>query len=208
VLTYSQWGVVVLLLVVAIISKLLACYAATFMSNAAGRRSVDRWSLHEGYLFGSSMVARGEVGLVISTILRGSQLITPEQYIIAVVVIVLTTIVTPLMLAIGFSRSTSQQEAADYSLPMGSFGVIGTQQMFNIILGQIAALGDYNSAVEISDGKKVVTLECKSVKLFYDPTEGIIFRGDRKKIDEIVARVKKALYEELERLPDLKGSDE
>lgn len=208
VLTYGQWGIVALLLIVAIISKLLACYAATGMSNLAGKRSTDRWSLHEGYLFGSSMVARGEVGLVISTILRGSQLITPEQYIIAVVVIVLTTIVTPLMLAIGFSHGDSQEESVDYSLQMGSFGVIGTQQMFNIILGQIAALGDYNSAVEISDGKKVATLECKSVKLFYDPTEGIIFRGNRKKIDEIVARVKKALYDELEGLPDTKSSDE
>lgn len=207
-LTSGQWCTVALLLVVAIISKLLACYAATFMSNFSGRRSVDRWTLLEGYLFGSSMVARGEVGLVIATILRGSQAITADQYIISVVVIVLTTIVTPFMLVVGFHRLAMIPEKTGYSFSLGNFGVIGTQQMFNIILGQIAAMGDYNTTVEMSEGQKIVNLEGKSVKLFYDPQEGIIFRGDRKKIEEIVSGVRKAVSEELERLPDNKVSDE
>lgn len=207
-LTTCQWFTVALLLVVAIISKMVACYAATFMSNISGRRSVGRWTLLEGYLFGSSMVARGEVGLVISTILRGSQVITADQYIIAVVVIVLTTIVTPFMLAVGFHRLALIPEAVGYSFSLGNFGVMGTQQMFNIILGQIAAMGNYNTTVEMSEGQKIVNLEGKNVKLFYDPQEGIIFRGDRKKIEEIVSGVRKAMLEELERLPDNKVSDE
>jgi len=78
-----EWGVVVLLLIIAICSKLIGCCLATMLS---------RWSWLETYLFGSAMVTRGEVGLVIATILYGSQLILPQQYIIAVVVIVLITI--------------------------------------------------------------------------------------------------------------------
>ena len=208
VLTLSQWVTVAILLVIAIVSKLLACYAATGMSNLSGRRSVDRWTWLEGYLFGSSMVARGEVGLVISTILRGSQIITVDQYIISVVVIVLTTIVTPFMLAIGFHLLAKIPEKTDYSFKLGNFSVTGTQQMFNIIAGQIAEMGDYNTAIEISEGRKVVNLEDKNVKVFYDPQEGIIFRGDRKNIEEIVTRVKKAVSEELERLPEIGGSEE
>lgn len=202
VLSLHQWMTVAILLLVAIVSKLLACYAATGMSNISGRRSVDRWSLLEGYLFGSSMVARGEVGLVISTILRGSQIITADQYIIAVVVIVLTTIVTPFMLAIGFHKLAQIPEPAGYSLSLGLFNVAGTQQMFNVILGQLAAMGDHNTAIEISEGQKVVNIEDKKVKIFYDPQSGIVFRGDRKKIEEIVTQVRKAMLEELERLPD------
>jgi Kef-type K+ transport system membrane component KefB len=208
VLTYNQWVTVFLLLIVAILSKLIACYAATFMSNVSGRRTAGRWTILEGYLFGSSMIARGEVGLVISTILRGSQVITADQYIIAVVVIVLTTIVTPFMLAIGFHRLSQVSDTADYEMNLGAFGVMGTQQLFNIILGQIAVMGDYNTVVEISEGRKVVSLEGKNVKIFYEPEEGIIFRGDRKKIEEIVSRVRKAMQDELERLPDNKVSDE
>jgi hypothetical protein len=148
------------------------------------------------------MVARGEVGLVISTILRGSQVITAEQYIIAVVVIVLTTIVTPFMLALGFHRLSQVPDTTDFALNLGIFGVTGTQQMFNVICGQIAALGNYNTAIEISEGRKVVNLEDKNVKIYYDPQNGISFRGDRKKIEEIVNQVRKAMLEEVERLPD------
>lgn len=98
----SGWVIIGAMLIIAILAKLAACYLAIGISSML-RFSRARWSWLEGYLFGSSMVARGEVGLVVATILRGTQVITPEQYIMAVVVIILTTIATPLMLALGFS---------------------------------------------------------------------------------------------------------
>jgi Kef-type K+ transport system membrane component KefB len=97
-----DWMVVGILLFFAIVSKLIACFIATGLSNRFAS-SKGQWTLLEGYLFGSAMVARGEVGLVIATILHGSRIIAPDTYVIAVVVIVLTTIATPIMLAWGFS---------------------------------------------------------------------------------------------------------
>jgi Kef-type K+ transport system membrane component KefB len=98
----SSWLLILAMLVVAILAKLAACYMAIGISGLLGF-SRARWSWLEGYLFGSSMVARGEVGLVVATILRGTQVIAPEQYIMAVMVIILTTIATPVMLALGFA---------------------------------------------------------------------------------------------------------
>ncbi|MCX5925028.1 MAG: cation:proton antiporter [Candidatus Dependentiae bacterium] len=97
-----DWVLVCILLFLAIVSKLIACFISTWLSNRCAL-SAERWTLREGYLFGSAMVARGEVGLVIATILHGSRIITADIYVIAVVVIVLTTIATPIMLAAGFS---------------------------------------------------------------------------------------------------------
>lgn len=100
VLSVSDWIVVGVLLVISIISKFLGCFVAMGLSNLGSRSATqDRWSLQEAYLFGASMVARGEVGLVIATILLGEHLFTAQQYVICVVVIVLTTVATPLLLA-------------------------------------------------------------------------------------------------------------
>ncbi len=198
-----EWLSVLLLLVAAIISKFVACFISTFLSNISGRRTTDRWSLLETYLFGSSMVARGEVGLVISTILRGSQIITADQYVIAVVVIILTTIAAPLMLAVGFHRlELVPLDKKDYALNIGLFKVMGTAQMFNIILGRIDATGTYKTSVNISEGRKIVSLEGQHVKIIFNPEEGIVFRGNRQKIEEILGVVKRSILEELDHLPE------
>lgn len=203
VLNRFEWLSVFLLLIVAIISKLVACSMSTFLSNISGRRTTDRWSPLETYLFGSSMVARGEVGLVISTILRGSQIITADQYVIAVVVIILTTIAAPLMLAVGFHRlELVPLDTKDYALNIGLFKVMGTAQMFNIILGRIDATGVYKTSVNISEGRKVVSLEGQNVKIMFNPEEGITFRGNHQKIEEILSIVKKSILEELDHLPE------
>lgn len=100
-----DWILVLILLSLAIISKLAACFISTTLSNAlTSSASQNRWTALESYLFGSAMIARGEVGLVIATILHGSHIITADKYVIAIVVILLTTIATPIMLALGFSR--------------------------------------------------------------------------------------------------------
>jgi len=203
-LCLDEWGLVLLLLCVAIISKLLSCWMATASSNLLGRRSTHRWHPLETYLFGSSMVARGEVGLVIATILHGSGVVTPNQYVIAVVVIVLTTIVAPIMLALGFAQLDTRlaRRAVDgeYVLNTGLFSVIGTMQMFNIIVGRIEATGLYKTSVSISEGRKIVNLEGQHVKIILCPEDGIIFRGDEGKIRKILQIVKEAVAQDIEQL--------
>jgi len=145
------------------------------------------------------MVARGEVGLVIATILNGAQVISPQQYVISVVVIVLTTIATPVMLAIGFARlQVVPLGESDYALNLGLFNSIGTTQMFNIIVGQIEKTGYFKTSIQFSEGSKVVNLEGHNVKLILRPEEGIVLKGNRDNIDEIVRLVKNAIMEDLE----------
>ena len=206
-LSLYEWYIALLLLVVAIISKLGACAISTFLSNLLSRTKTDQWSMLETYLFGASMIARGEVGLVISTILRGSQIISAEQYVVAVVVIILSTIVSPLMLAIGFyiQDTDKKQQATDcneHVCNVGQFNAMGTHSMFAIILGRIDAAGVYKTSVDMHDGSQIVTLEGHHVKIVFNPEEGIIFRGNRQKIEEIIAMVKKALVQELGKLPE------
>ena len=209
-LTLLDWPAiasVVLLLVVAILSKMLACVIATALSNVSGRRKSHQWTLIETYLFGSSMVARGEVGLVVATILRGSGVISQDQYVIAVVVIVLTTIAAPLMLAVGFYRLNlcPLKEDEGYALQIGPFKVIGTTQMFHIIVGRIEASGAYKTSVNMSEGCKIVNLEGENVKILYSPEEGITFRGNRQKIEDILHMVKSSVLEEVDHLPEVAG---
>ncbi len=198
-----EWGVVVLLLIIAIFSKLIGCWLATMLSNISRRKGSHRWNWLETYLFGSAMVTRGEVGLVIATILYGSQLILPQQYIIAVVVIVLSTIAAPIMLAVGFAQlDIVSVEGMDevFALNIGMFPTIGTTQMFNIIIGRIEESGMFKTSIQFSDGRKIVNIEGQDVKIILCPDEGILFKGDHNKIDEILKMVKNAVIFDVERL--------
>jgi Kef-type K+ transport system membrane component KefB len=103
-LSASQWILVLILLTIAIITKLLGCYIATLIATTTSSLE-NRWTMLESYLFGSSMVARGEVGLVVATLLRSMHVIGQDLYVMSVVVIIFTTIATPIMLSIGFSYS-------------------------------------------------------------------------------------------------------
>lgn len=99
-LSFSDWILAGVILVVSIVAKFLGCFVAMGLSNFfSASKKQDYWSLQEAYLFGASMVARGEVGLVIATILLGEHLFTAQQYVLCVVIIVLTTVATPLLLA-------------------------------------------------------------------------------------------------------------
>jgi len=199
-LAASQWIIVVTLLSVAVISKLMGCFMATGLGNLL-QRSGDRWSALESYLFGSSMVARGEVGLVVATILNGAKVIMPQQYVIAVIVIVLTTIVTPVMLAVGFSYQASRYvvEVAPVSLNLGRFDVIGTTHLFNIIVGRIEASKAYKTTVQFSEGRKIVTIRDSDVKIILCPDRGIIFEGNQECINMILSMVQETVQRELER---------
>ena len=68
----------------AVISKLIGCHLSTAFSNLFIKDKSKKWTFWESFLFGSSMVARGEVALVISTILNSTHLMSTKQYVICV----------------------------------------------------------------------------------------------------------------------------
>ena len=207
ILSFMQWGVVILLLFLAIVSKFIACFASIWLSNLTRKRGKkDAWTVLEGFIFSSSMVARGEVGLVIATILHGSWVLAHEVYVMAVVVIVLTTIAAPIMLSIGFSmldlRLKARKKTGEYILNIGLFRAIGSTQMFNIIMGRIEALPAFKAtSIQFSEGRKIVSIEGHDVKIILCPNEGILFEGNKKKIEQILRAVKSSVTNELERIP-------
>jgi Kef-type K+ transport system membrane component KefB len=192
-----------LLLFLSIISKLFGCWAATALSNWVGQRGTYRWRWIDTYLFGSSMVARGEVGLVVATVLYGSKVISPYQYVIAVIVIVLTTIAAPIMLGLGFhwlSYIETYEKPEDFTMNIGLFPVVGTTQMFNIIIGRLTAGGAYRTSVSMSRGRKIVNIEGLQVKIILCPDDGIILKGNKEHINDILRIVKEAMDHDVERL--------
>lgn len=203
ILGWYQWGIVSLLLGVAIISKLLGCYAAIGLSNLSKQRRKNRWTLLEGFLFGSSMVARGEVGLVIATILHGSWVLPHDVYVMVVVVIILTTIASPIMLAIGFSvldlQIKEREVTGEYILNIGLFRVIGSTQMFNIIINKIETSPAFKSTnIQMSEGRRVVNIEGENVAIILSPNEGILFEGNKTTIERILRAVKSSIATELD----------
>jgi len=107
VLDIGQWGVAFLVVAGALISKFLACFIATGLHNLT-LKGAARWTGLESYLFGASMVARGEVGLVVATLVYTARIIPDSWYAIAIVAIVITTVLTPLFLSIGFDRQAGE----------------------------------------------------------------------------------------------------
>ena len=156
------------------------------------------WTGLETYLFGSAMVARGEVGLVIVSVLFSAKILTAQQYVIGIVVIVLTTIAAPIMLTIGFHFLTLDHRSADeYTLNLGLFAVIGTNQMFTIIVGVLESMGACKTSTDMSEGRKVITIEGSPVEIMLSPEEGIILKGNRVAIDRIMRLLKHAITQEL-----------
>lgn len=192
-----DWLLVIFLLVIAIISKLLGCWFATALSNHFAHKDSYQWTALDTYLFGSSMVARGEVGLVVTTILFGSGIILPSHYVIAIVVIVLTTIATPIMLAQGFERLALIAKDQVFKLNIGLFSFIGTTQMFHIIMGCLEKDGIHPTVVQISDGSTVASLEGANVKIVLNADDGILFEGDKDKIEGLVRMVKESIIDDL-----------
>lgn len=196
-LNAHHWVVVGILVVVAIISKLLACFMAAGLTNLLQKE--NRWTLLESYLFGSSMTARGEVGLVIATILYGARLISADYYIIALVVIILTTIASPIMLSIGFFFVARQVGPEEYLLKLGKFEVFGTAQLFNIIIRHVEATKGFHATVQMSEGCKIISLEDQNIQITFCPDRGLIFEGDQEHIMELLRAIKEEMAHELER---------
>jgi hypothetical protein len=149
------------------------------------------------------MVARGEVGLVVATILYGSGTLSQYQYVLAVVVIVLTTISSAVMLSIGFNILDGREKNKDslmrgVEVVIGPFKAIGTMQMFNIIIGQLKLLGIDRTSIHISEGRKVINLQDRQVRIMMKPGKAIVFKGDYNQVNLIILQVKKSILGDLE----------
>lgn len=200
VLSCTEWILACVLLVFAIISKLAACYIATKMSAFLEKRTHSSWTLLEIYLFGSSMVARGEVGLVIATLFKGAHIITAQSYVLCVVVIVLTTIATPVLLSCGFSLEKQSQESvsdAEYECVVRSSHALTIDMLFQSILYVIEKKNGIATARSISKGRTIIDLEGKRTRVILDPQKGVIFEGKQAYIESVIMQVKQELQNEI-----------
>ncbi|QRG68079.1 cation:proton antiporter [Brevibacillus choshinensis] len=94
--------IIVLLSVLAIVSKLLGGALGAKMAGFPWRNSMA---------IGSAMVSRGEVALIIAAIGLESQLLTADMFAVLIVVVLVTTIVTPPMMKIFFADKEKKKEA-------------------------------------------------------------------------------------------------
>lgn len=162
-LAAQDWLLVIVLAIVAIVSKLAACFITTFVVNKLAVSGYEKWSPLESYLFGASMVARGEVGLVVASLLASAGIISAQWYNISVVVIVLTTVATPLLLALGFDREKRNAQC-EYVLSLtGSLNAEDINFVFNRLqsYGLTAHINQANGITRISivDPKIAIEIE-------------------------------------------------
>ncbi|WP_195575634.1 cation:proton antiporter [Paenibacillus sp. 1001270B_150601_E10] len=94
----SQIGLLIVITIVAIVTKLLGGFAG---ARLTGFNSKSSW------VIGSGMVSRGEVALIIaSTGLQGG-LLMPEYFTAVVIMVIITTLATPPLLKILFSEKSN-----------------------------------------------------------------------------------------------------
>lgn len=103
----GHWTFFLALLIVAVGGKVLGCGLGAWLS---------RMSRRDSFIVGVGMVPRGEVGLITATIGWTCGLISPQVFSLAVVLVLVTTLLTPIMLRIPFRQSklaaSSPSEAA------------------------------------------------------------------------------------------------
>jgi len=86
----------IVLFVVAVLSKLIGSGLGARLSGFSNR---------EALRVGIGMVSRGEVGLIVASVGIRDGIITPEVFSVVVILVLLTTLVTPLLLRAAFPRS-------------------------------------------------------------------------------------------------------
>jgi len=97
-------GLIAVLSITAILSKLLGSGLGARLTGFSTRSSLG---------IGSGMVSRGEVALIIATIGLESGLLNPDYFTVLVIVVILTTLITPFLLKIIFQGQTGTQEHGD-----------------------------------------------------------------------------------------------
>ncbi len=88
------------LVVVAILSKILGCGLGARLGGFSNRQALR---------VGVGMVSRGEVGLIVAGVGEGLGLISPQEFTLIVLVVLLTTLVTPPLLRWTFGEEQSHE---------------------------------------------------------------------------------------------------
>lgn len=198
-LTFHDWLITLAIFLIAVFSKIFGVYLATFISNLFFE--IKRWTLFESYIFGVSMVARGEVGLVIATLLKSVGIITPSIYIICVVAIILTTIITPILLSLGFSlEKKSELDVESKIVTLGNFDLVGTENMFEMMLDLLEKAKHVGRYIKLSEGHIIADFQKDKVDIIYSPKEGITLKGRKEAVDHIIELILKGLGGDLDRI--------
>ncbi len=95
--TGSAWWFAAVFTIIAIISKIGGSGLGAKFAGFANR---------EAFQLGIGMVSRGEVGLIVASFALTQQLISSENFAIAVFMVIIATLVTPPMLRAAFAKSS------------------------------------------------------------------------------------------------------
>jgi hypothetical protein len=150
------------------------------------------------------MATRGEVGLVLSTILKGANLISTPQYVICITVVILTTIISPVLLAHVFKKldKITTKCQVEYSVTIGPFTYISSRYLFDMISSNLEKIHttQLNPIVDLVEGKKILTAG-KDLKIILEGEKGLTFIGKDQKVKKTVENLKNEINKELEKIP-------
>jgi len=88
------------LVVVAILSKILGCGLGARLGGFSNRQALR---------VGTGMISRGEVGLIVAGVGEGLGLISPQEFTLIVLIVLLTTLITPPLLRWTFGEEPSHE---------------------------------------------------------------------------------------------------
>jgi monovalent cation:proton antiporter-2 (CPA2) family protein len=97
----SQIGLIVVLSILAIFSKWIGCGLGARLTGFNTASSIS---------IGSGMISRGEVALIIASLGLSKHLLPAEWYTSTILVVILTTIITPPLLKITFQKMTPSKK--------------------------------------------------------------------------------------------------
>lgn len=105
--TFAKGSVLVFALILTL-AAIIGKQVSAFGVMSAGKRRPNRW------IVGLGMIPRGEVGLIFAGIglgltFQGESIVTPEVYSAVVIMVILTTFVTPPILTWSFRRQVSRK---------------------------------------------------------------------------------------------------
>jgi len=93
-------AITVVMFVIAVIGKLIGCGVAAWLCKMSRSESVQ---------IGVGMISRGEVAIITANIGLQNEIITQEVFIPTILVVLLTTIITPILLKLAFSHQNQRR---------------------------------------------------------------------------------------------------
>jgi monovalent cation:proton antiporter-2 (CPA2) family protein len=95
----DQFWFIVILSLIAVVTKLVGCGLGAKLTG---------FSTHSALGIGAGMISRGEVALIIAAIGLESQLLKPEYFTSTIIVVIVTTLVTPPLLKVLFKEKAER----------------------------------------------------------------------------------------------------